>query len=250
MLVYRNQFNVRPDNYDSRDLRFKFAKTKLSPVVDLRPYASPVEDQRHLGSCTGQATVGAYELLLNKLFPDKFIDLSRLFVYFNARLLDGFTDEDNGAFVRDAVKAVHKFGVCTELTWPYLTDKFAVVPDIQSYEEAKQRTIKEYYRVSNLEEILDALNSQRPVVAGMQVFDSFVELENDDVHDLPMPRDSDDLIGAHAITLVGYNLAKKQIIARNSFGEDWGDHGYFYVSFDYVEKYFNDCWMFDINVSI
>jgi hypothetical protein len=44
MLVYRNQFNVRPDNYDSRDLRFKFAKTKLSPVVDLRPYASPVED--------------------------------------------------------------------------------------------------------------------------------------------------------------------------------------------------------------
>jgi len=245
-----NQFNVRRDRFDPRDLRCTFTQTELKPVVDLRPYASPVEDQRHLGSCTGQATVGAYELMLNKLYPDKFVDLSRLFVYFNARLLDGDTNEDGGAFVRDAVKSVHKFGVCTELTWPYLIDKFAVVPGIQSYEEAKQRTIKEYYRVSNLDEILKALNSERPVVAGMQVFDSFVELENNNVYNLPMPRDSEDMLGAHAITLVGYDLVKKQIIARNSFGEDWADQGYFYVSFDYAEKYFNDCWMFDINVKI
>ena len=105
-----NQFNVRRDRFDHRDLRCTFTQTALKPVVDLRPYASPIEDQRHLGSCTGQATVGAYELMLNKLYPDKFVDLSRLFVYFNARLLDGDTNEDGGAFVRDAVKAVHKFG--------------------------------------------------------------------------------------------------------------------------------------------
>jgi C1A family cysteine protease len=245
-----NQFNVRRDRFDHRDLRCTFTQTELKPVVDLRPYASPVEDQRHLGSCTGQATVGAYELMLNRSYPDKFIDLSRLFVYFNARLLDGFTDEDNGAFVRDAVKAVHKYGVCTELTWPYVTQKFAVVPDLRSYQEAKQRTIQSYHRVTGLDEILNALNSGYPVVAGMQVFDSFVELENNNVYNLPMPQDSEDILGAHAVTLVGYDLTKKQIIARNSFGEDWADRGYFYVSFDYAEKYFNDCWIFDISVKI
>jgi C1A family cysteine protease len=245
-----NQFNVRRDSYDHRDFRCKFIQTNIRPVVDLRQYASPVEDQRHLGSCTGQAVVGAYELMLNKMYPGKFVDLSRLFVYFNARLLDGFTDEDNGAFVRDAVKAAYKYGLCTELTWPYLTEKFAVVPDLRSYQEAKQRTIQSYYRVSGLDEILNALNSDHPVVAGMQVFDSFMELENDGVYDLPTPRENEDLIGAHAITVVGYDLDKKQIIARNSFGEDWGDQGYFYVPFDYVKNYFNDCWMFNISPSI
>jgi C1A family cysteine protease len=248
MLVHSNQFNVRPDEFDSRDFRFKFAKTELKPVVDLRRYASPVEDQRHLGSCAGQATVGAYELMLNKLYPDKFVDLSRLFVYFNARLLEGFTAEDNGAFIRDAVKSLFKFGVCTELTWPYLVEKFAAVPDSQCYQEARKRMISQYYRLKDLDEILNGLNSDRPVVAGMQVFDSFLELDNPGVYILPTPKESENILGDHAITLVGYDISKKQIIARNSFGETWGEKGYFYIPFEYAQKYFNDCWMFDIKL--
>jgi C1A family cysteine protease len=250
MLVHQGQFNVRPDKFDSRDFHFKFAKTELAPVVDLRPYASPVEDQRHLGSCSGQATVGAYELLLNKLYPDKFVDLSRLFVYFNARLLEGFTAEDNGAFIRDAVKSLFKFGVCTESAWPYLVEKFAAVPDHQSYREARKRMITQYYRLNSLDDILNGLNSGRPVVAGMQVYDSFLELDKPGVYSVSMPAKEENMLGTHAITLVGYDLSKKQVIARNSFGEDWGDRGYFYISFDYVRDYFNDCWMFDINVKI
>lgn len=248
MLVHRNQFNVRPDKYDPRDYRFKFAKTELRPVVDLRRYASPVEDQRHLGSCTGQATVGAYELMLNKLYPDKFVDLSRLFVYFNARLLEGFTTEDSGAFIRDAVKSLFKFGVCTEFTWPYLIEKFATVPNSQSYQEARKRMISQYYKLNSLDEILNGLNTERPVVAGMQVFDSFVELENPGIYTVPAPRETENILGGHAITLVGYDTSKEYIIARNSFGESWGDRGYFYIPFNYAKDYFMDCWMFDINV--
>ena len=33
-----------------------------------------------------------------------------------------------------------------------------------------------------------------------------------------------ELLGAHAMTLVGYN--EDGFIVRNSWGEDWGDHGY------------------------
>lgn len=244
-----NQFNVKFDKYDSRDFRFKFTKTDLSPVVDLRRFASPVEDQRHLGSCTGQATVGAYELMLNRLQPSKFVDLSRLFVYFNARMIEGFVSEDNGAFIRDAIKSLFKFGVCTELTWPYLIEQFAQVPPAVCYQEAKKRMISQYYRLDSLDQILNGLNSQRPVVAGMQVFDSFADLDDNSVYHLPMPGSRENLLGGHAVTLVGYDLDKKQVVARNSFGETWGDNGYFYVPFDYVSDYFMDCWMFDIKLT-
>lgn len=54
-------------------------------LVDLREWASPVEEQWQLGSCTAQAVVGAYELLTKMHYPDQFVDLSRLFLYYNAQ---------------------------------------------------------------------------------------------------------------------------------------------------------------------
>jgi hypothetical protein len=87
MLILRAKYNVRQDPSDWRDLPYTFVRQPLRDVVDLRVWASPIENQGHLGSCTGQAVVGAYELLINKEVPEKFTDLSRLFVYYNARAI-------------------------------------------------------------------------------------------------------------------------------------------------------------------
>lgn len=242
-------FKVKADWPDWRDKHYNFARA-ASPRerVDLRPWASPVEDQLHLGSCVGQAVVGAYELLLNKKDKTKFTDLSRLFVYYNARLLDNAVDEDVGAYVRDGIKAVNKYGVCSELTWPYLIDRFANPPSVKSYEEGLTRIIENYYRVNTVEDMIDALNADIPVVTSMNVYDSFYELDNPSTTILPMPKSSEDLIGGHAVTFVGYDLPKKLFLARNSFGEDWAMDGYFWVPFDYAEKDFMDNWVFDIRL--
>lgn len=240
-------FRVKADPVDWRDRHYTFARTD-SPRdrVDLRLWASPIEDQLHLGSCVGQAIVGAYELLVNKIDKAKFTDLSRLFVYYNARLLDNAQDEDVGAYVRDGIKAINKYGVCNESEWPYLIEKFSHAPSIQSYEDAQRRLIKKYYRIQNIEDIVDALNADSPVVSGMNVYNSFYELDNGRTTILPMPRGDEHLIGGHAVTLVGYDLPKQLFLARNSFGVDWGDNGYFWVPFDYVEQDFMDNWTFDI----
>lgn len=242
-------FRVKADLHDWRDRYYNFARVE-SPRdrVDLRPWASPVEDQLHLGSCVGQAVVGAYELLLNKTDRNKFTDLSRLFVYYNARLLDNSVNEDVGAYVRDGIKAINKYGVCSESTWPYLVEKFAQSPSIQSYEDAQLRLIKKYYRIDSIKNIIDALNADCPVVTSMNVYDSFDDLEYSNSHILSMPRAGENLIGGHAVTFVGYDLSKKLFLARNSFGEDWGEDGYFWVTFDYAEKDFMDSWTFDIKL--
>jgi len=247
--MYVRDFRVKADRLDWRDRHYSFARIE-SPRdrVDLRPWASPVEDQLHLGSCVGQAIVGAYELLLNKTDRSKFIDLSRLFVYYNARLLDNAVEEDVGAYVRDGIKAVNKYGVCSEQSWPYLIEKFSNAPSIQSYEDAQRRLIKKYYRIDSIADIVDSLNADNPVVTSMNVYDSFYEIDDGRTTVLPMPRASENLIGGHAVTFVGYDLPKKLFLARNSFGEDWGDSGYFWVPFDYVERDFMDNWTFDIEL--
>jgi len=247
--MYRD-FKVKADPQDWRDHSYNFARIE-SPRdrVDLRKWASPVEDQLHLGSCVGQAVVGAYELLLNKVDNKKFIDLSRLFVYYNARLLDNAVDEDVGAYVRDGIKAVNKYGVCSELAWPYLIERFAQPPNIESYEDAQRRLIKKYYRIENIKDIVDALNADNPVVTSMNVYDSFDDLDYSKNYILPMPKATENLIGGHAVTFVGYDLPKKLFLARNSFGTDWADGGYFWVPFDYAEQDFMDSWTFDIKLT-
>jgi C1A family cysteine protease len=247
--MYARDFRVKADPQDWRDRYYNFARIE-SPRdrVDLRPWASPVEDQLHLGSCVGQAVVGAYELLLNRLDKTKFTDLSRLFVYYNARLLDNITGEDVGAYVRDGVKAVNKYGVCSEQVWPYLINRFAEPPSIASYEDAKLRTIKKYYRIEKIEDIVDALNADCPVVTSMNVYDSFDDLEYSKDYILAMPKANENIIGGHAVTFVGYDLPKRLFLARNSFGEDWCMDGYFWVPFDYAERDFMDNWTFDIKI--
>jgi len=247
MLESKARYNVRQDPSDWRDLPYSFARQPLRESVDLRQWASPVESQGHLGSCTGNAVVGAYELLLNKDVPMKFTDLSRLFVYYNARLIENVVNEDVGAYVRDAVKAVQKYGVCAESIWPYNIQDFTITPSIPSYDDARHRNIKNYYRISTLEDILDAINKEWPVVFSMKVYESFEELY-DRGDTAKMPSTGEAPIGAHAMCFVGYDLNKKVLLARNSFGTSWGMDGYCYLPFDYARQEVMDSWIFDIDL--
>jgi C1A family cysteine protease len=247
MLTEKKFYRVKQDRADWRDFPYKPVGTPLREQVDLRKWASAVESQGHLGSCTGQATVGAYELLLNKEVPDKFVDLSRLFVYYNARLLEGETGEDIGAYVRDAIKGVRQYGACKESIWPYIIEDYATVPSAESYTDAKQRNIKNYYRLLSLEDVLDALNNDWPVVFSCEVYPGFDDMkkENDVIS---LPKESAYSLGGHAMVFVGYDMTKQQMLVRNSFGTDWGNEGYCWMPFEYARKELMDRWVFDIEI--
>lgn len=44
---------------------------------------------------------------------------SRLFIYYNARVMINTVKEDSGSVIRDAIKSLNKQGVPKESTWPY-----------------------------------------------------------------------------------------------------------------------------------
>lgn len=239
------QHLIIPSRADHRDWRYRSSANKLRESVDLREWDSVIESQGSLGSCSGNAMTNAYELTVKRLYPDRFTELSRLFVYYNSRIIDRTTGEDVGAYLRSTLAAVRHQGICTEQLWPYDESKFAVQPPAVCYADGAQRTITSYELLTTLDDMLDALNQNKPVIIGLTVYDTFNYVdENNPVVQLPRVGDSG---GGHAMTAVGYDIAQRLILVKNSFGTGWGTGGYGWLPFEYVTSETFEKWIFDIS---
>jgi C1A family cysteine protease len=225
-----------PDLPDHRDYLLSAVlkvPAVLPPSVDLRPLCSRVEDQETLGSCTGNALAGALEFLERQ---DKisFVDFSRLFIYYNERIIEHTVNSDAGAMIRDGIKTLSKQGVCSEKNWPYVISKFNVRPGAGCYKEASRHKITSYHRIVSLDEMRACLAEGFPFVFGFTVYEGFESQQVAKTGVLNMPKSGESVVGGHAVLAVGYNDAKKRFIVRNSWGEDWGMKGYFTMPYQYV----------------
>jgi C1A family cysteine protease len=228
------QLNWTKDRVDNRDYLFTPPTLALQSSVDLRPWCTPVENQGNIGSCTGQAITSAIEIILKK--KGKALELSRLFVYYQERLLEGTTRIDAGAYLRDGIKACYTWGTPQERLWAYNTRLFATKPSQPAYTEALTRKITRYERCTNFESVKAALASGSPVVVGFVVYQSFLSTVVSRTGRMPYPSTREQALGGHAVCLVGYNDATKTFIAKNSWGSGWGDRGYFYMPYQVIQN--------------
>jgi C1A family cysteine protease len=230
MAKYR--YTLKFDQKDERD--FAFADLALSKrhdvgKVDLRPYMPPVFDQGELGSCTANALCGLRQYYAMKHGDQT--ELSRLYLYWHERELEGTVYEDSGARLRDGMKVLKKLGVCPEKDFPYVIERFTEKPSEQAEADAGQYKIKRYHRVRSLHELETALQHEIPVALGIAVFESIESEEVARTGEIPVPQFGEQLLGGHAILAVGYD--GKHVIIRNSWGKNWGDAGYGYLPYDY-----------------
>ena len=231
------KYHWRRDKPDSRDHLFTAVAPSLPASIDLRSYASAIEDQGQLGSCTGNAIAGAIELIDRK--SSKRLDVSRLFIYYEERVLEGTVNEDAGAYIRDGIKVVNKKGAPLESLWPYIENKVLVKPVQLAYTNALTRRALNYQRCLNFNAVRSAIAAGYPVVIGFTVYDSFEQgtwwLPNG-TGLMPYPNTNiESILGGHAVCLVGYNDNTRTFIARNSWGTSWGKSGYFYMPYQVIQ---------------
>ena len=228
-----------PDVPDQRDHvysapRRSFLKA-LPPMVDLRPGCPPIYDQGSLGSCTGNAIAAAHQFEQMRQDASKSFIPSRLFIYWNERDMEGTVDQDSGAQLRDGIKVVANLGVCPESQWEYDPFDFKDKPTAPCFEEALKHQVVEYKRISHdLADMKGCLAEGYPFVMGFAVYESFESSEVSRTGKAPMPEIKEDLVGGHAVMVVGYNEEEKRFIVRNSWGDGWGNKGYFTLPYDYL----------------
>jgi C1A family cysteine protease len=87
------------------------------------------------------------------------------------------------------------------------------------------------------------LIGDQPVILGIQMSTPILLPVNGHIA-LPTPTDM--LAEGHAMLIVGYDdggSGRGEWLVRNSWGDGWGDRGYGYLPYQYVEQYGGVAWI-------
>jgi hypothetical protein len=265
----KRRFDARPDRIDFRDLPYRSRLVSLPdkyPSDDLIANWFPIYrkaqmilDQGQEGSCTGFGLAGVVNYLRwelanaqaagnkKKRASASIERISARMFYQNARLYDEWKGEDyEGSSCRGAMKGFHKHGVCSEATWPNFEKDDKPGLARKGWEEsAPHAPLGAYYRIDG-KSIVDMQSA---------IFETHAIYVSADVHDgwdrvkkncksleaaLIGPPNKPDEVGGHAFALVGYT--SDGFIVQNSWGPDWGFHGFAVLPYEDWTRYGTDSW--------
>lgn len=247
--MIKRKYGWRPSLPNANRPKYCAPRLESLPAsVDMQGNCPPVYDQGELGSCTANAISGDAEFLMMKLGLPAFTP-SRLFIYYNERVLEGTVSSDSGASISDSMKVVSTNGCPPESMWWYNTAKFTVKPSKKVYTAGLKHLVSDYQSLdnTNLSDLQTCLSEGYPFVLGFTVYESFESQAVASTGVVPMPAPGEQILGGHAVCCVGYDNASQRFLIRNSWGTGWGINGSGYCTMPYAyltnSDYASDFWM-------
>ena len=199
----------------------------LPPRVDLSADFPPVGDQGKTQMCVGWSTGYALRSYLER--KRRQVDLavpgnrfSPYFVYTQIA-----PNCNSGAKISDALALQSQIGALP------ISEYGAMDCNRPPDAAAKARAVN--YRIGNFrvvkqdrpDDVKGELARGHPVAFGMLINRSFMRLRGDGIYDEP----PDKPVGGHAMVLIGYDDARQAFRVQNSWGPQWGDRGYGWISY-------------------
>ena len=234
-----------PDHRDAPS-RHNSGRGGAPKLVDLRQGWSPVVyDQAQLPACTSNAVAAAIHYLGQAEPTAPGNNPSRMYLYWNERYGSGGSG-DAGVTLRQALKTLSTYGSAPAQLWPYKPQTLRRNPPREAYARARFVGGVSYERVELGREdnpdkavvpVLRCLAERRPVLFGLSVYDNFRHVPKDGI--IHPPATGMRLLFGHAGLIVGARKAggELQLICQNSWGTDWADGGFYYLSAAYLANH-------------
>jgi len=197
------------------------ASRKVSNTVDWRAYTEPIKYQGNCSACVSFAVIATAEALYKIQWENSkySIDYSEADLFFC-----NSGNCTNGQNINTAINAFVEKGVVDEACYKYKDKDMACkLCDSHDWRWTKIRVIND--NVTGIPEIQDQLQ-RGPVAAIFSVYEDFVHYTGG-IYSHVTGR----FIETHAVSIVGYNDDEKYWICKNSWGEKFGEKGYFRISY-------------------
>ena len=210
--------------------------------LDLSHRFPPIHSQRGLLSCVPIVYCDAvwWEIQRGRVKGVK-VDFtpSVQFVYYNARKREG--DQNSNAPVppSSVMESLKELGVCDVKHWPNNPDQYREKPPKEAYENAMPMKDWSFEEVpQTLAGVRKCLKSETPFFFCIRFCSSnswsFEGGKISKTGVLTLPDEDETPFRNHAMLAVGLDEEEKVIIARNSYGTDWGNQGHVSVPLDYL----------------
>lgn len=263
----RRRLNARPDTPDLNDRPYTPppvnllaqwpAQAEVQRMLPVYAQAGLILNQGHEGACTGFGLAGVVNYLrwVQAGCPGQFESVSPRMLYNMARRYDENSGDNNqGASCRSAITGWFNHGVCLDSQWPYqVLDQGS--PHFGYAQQAQQHTLGVFYRVQigAITDLQAAIQTVGAVYASCFVHEGWARLAAVTQlprghHDLPViafdgvvHRDA-----GHAFALVGFN--ERGFVLQNSWGPDWGAHGFAVISYEDWLAHGMDAWVVALGV--
>lgn len=208
--------------------------TPLPDHVDLSSFLPPVQGQGEISSCAAWSTVYYARTLLEQKerrwgAADRNHEFSPLYSY--NQITKG---QNTGTAIEDHMTILRDQGIVSLSDFPYV-DQLDVQPGDDLVSKAAELKIEGFREIPrdgdsvDLRAVKTFLAQGLPVVGGFEIFEDF-----EDYRGGVYQTTSGTSVGGHAMAVVGYDDRRQALRIVNSWGPDWGEGGFAWVSYPSV----------------
>jgi uncharacterized membrane protein len=208
---------------------FPITRSGLPSNATLKSYAPPIMNQGNIGSCTAWATAYAGFTIIKRLEQKdvNYPAFSALDLFNRIKTIENQTPCADGSAISKALELLQENGCA----------KYSESENICKYQSASNIYTDKLFKYEELNitsyNIKYALNEQYPVIIAINSFGNGWSNTANHINGVWNGKNDTVVTGHHAMCIIGYddNNAGGAFLVMNSWGDDWGQNGYFWIKY-------------------